>query len=374
MMRRLRFGLLCLLLLAQVLTSTGTAQGERGGPGIPEFGIGAILYPQGPLVDDALAMAADLKLDWVKVPVAWEMYQPRPVPLANLETLDKVMAFAAQHQISVLLSITRAPGWALTAQGPEPTQTAQFVAELVQRYPQTVQAVELFPGANTRAGWGSRPNAAAYYHMFASVDQKVQATGQPVFLVAAGLQPLATPAPAEDVDDLAFLKGLYEQGASQIMPVISVQYSELIGDPLTHPNGSGSNVEHRVFRHYEEIRRVMSENRHKNGLIWITHLSLSSGTISVSDSANNDNNMQSNWLSQAYIQTRAQLYIGVTIGQSLNPKPEETAEGVLSLLKSTGELHPFYSVLKEMVGLNTTGGASIKPGKAKEGNFLKIRP
>lgn len=85
-------------------------------------------------------------------------------------------------------------------------------------------------------------------------------------------------------------------------------------------------------------------------------------------------NAQMNWLSQAYIQTRSQLYVGVTIGQSLNPEPEGEAEGVSSLLRSMGGRHPFYSVLREMISLNNAGGATIKPGKSKEGNFLKKQP
>lgn len=367
---RLRFGLVCLLLLTQVLNQVTYANAARGVPGKAEFGIGAILYPQGPLVNEALAMAVDLNLDWMKVPVYWDVYQPNPGEPSRLEALDVVMESAAQNQIAVLLSITRAPQWARTSQGPDPEQTARFVLKLVQRYPQAVQAVELFPGANTRAGWGGKPDASAYFTLFSRVNAQIKGASQPVILVAAGLQPLRMPTPPGDVDDLVFLKELYQQGASQEMPVISVQYKELTGDPLVYPDGS----EHRVFRHYEEVRRVMNENQHKNGLIWITHLSLPSGTISIPDSTYHDMNVQTSWLSQAYIQTRSQLYVGVTIGQSLNPEPEGVAEGVSSLLKSMGGHHPFYSVLREMISLNNAGGATIRPGKAKEGNFLKKQP
>ncbi len=368
--RTIRLGLVCLLLLTLALTDFHFVQAARGVPGVPEFGVGAILYPQGPLVKEALVLAAELDLDWIKLPLAWDDYQPDPNEAPRLEALDGVMEFAIQNQIAVLVSITSAPAWARTTRGPDPRKTSAFVQSLIQRYPQAVQAVELFPGANTRAGWGSPPNAAAYYAMFAQVAGQIGSLDPPVTLVAAGLQPVGKPAPAGDMDDLEFLQALYQQGASRVMPVISVQYTELAGDPLVFPNGK----EQRVFRHYEEVRRIMSLNQHKNGLIWITHLSLPSGTIGLPDSAYEDINAQSNWLSQAYIQTRSQLYVGVTIGQSLNPKPEGAAEGVSSLLNGAGGRHPFCSVLREMISLNNAGGATIKPGKAKEGNFLKQRP
>lgn len=367
---RFRFGLVCLLLITQVLNHVPYVNAARGAPGKAEFGIGAILYPQGPLVKEALAMAVDLNLDWMKVPVYWDFYQPNSGEPPWFDTLDVPMEFAARNHIAVLLSVTRAPQWARSSQGPDPEETARFVLELVRRYPQAVQAVELFPGANTRAGWGGKPDAAAYFSLFSRVNAQIKGASQPVILVAAGLQPLRIPAPTGDIDDLEFLKELYQQGALQEMPVISMQYKELTGDPLVYPDGS----EHRVFRHYEEVRRVMIENHHKNGLIWITHLSLPSGTISIPDSTYHDINAQTSWLSQAYIQTRSQLYVGVTIGQSLNPEPEGVAEGVSSLLKSMGGHHPFYSVLREMISLNNAGGATIKPGRAKEGSFLNKQP
>ena len=370
MVRSFRLGLVCILLLTLALTKVGFVNAARGVPGTPEFGIGATLYPQGPLLKDALAMAADLNLDWVKVPVAWAVYQPDPAAPPQLESLDAVMQFALQNQIDVLISITDAPAWAGTARGPDPDRAARLALALVRRYPQTVRAVELFPGANTRAGWGSRPAAENYFSLFSRVNEQIRATGMPVTLVAAGLQPPEKPAPEGDVDDLEFLRGLYQQGASQVMPVISIQYRTLTGDPLDFPDG----IEYRVFRHYEEVRRVMSINSHKNGKVWITHLSLPSGTIRLPDSVYQDVNVQSNWLSQAYIQARSQLYVGVIIGQSLNPEPEGAAEGGSSLLKFSGERHPFYSVLREMISLNNLGGATIKPGKAKEGSFLKKRP
>ncbi len=312
MLRSLRLGLVSLLLLTLALTKIGFAQATRGAPGALEFGIGAILYPQGPLVDDALDMAVDLDLDWMEVPVTWAVYQPNPAAPAQLESLDGIMRVAAQNQIAVLVSISGAPDWARTSRGPDPQSTVAFVQALVQRYPQAIQAVELFPGANTSVGWGSQPDAADYMALFSWVNTQIGSLGHPVTLVAAGLQPVEKPTPAGDVNDLEFLQSLYKQGASRVMPVISVQYRDLTGDPLMFPDGS----EQRVFRHYEEVRRVMSLNQHQNGLIWITHLSLPSGTISIPDSAFQDINAQSNWLSQAYIQTRSQLYVGVTIGQS----------------------------------------------------------
>jgi hypothetical protein len=368
---KLIFVVLISFSLSSVLANFSPVKAARGMPGSPEFGIGAILYPEGLYVQDALSMAADLNLDWISVPISWARYQPDASAAPRLEALDPVMQFAAQHQIAVMVSISKAPTWAHSALGPEPASTAQFVLALMERYPQAIQAVELFPGANTREGWGEPSDSKAYYALFAQVNEKVRDLDNPPVLVAAGLQPLPPGPHAGDVNDLEFLAGLYQLGASKIMPVISVSYNNLTGDPLAILDGS----EHRVFRHYEEVRQVMVTNQHQKGLIWITHLSLPSGKIRATDSAFVNINDQAGWMGQAYLQTRGQLYIGVTIGQSLNPEPEGAAEGVPSLrLLGAGGHHPFYPVLREMISLNKAGSATMKPGRPKEGSFVKKRP
>jgi hypothetical protein len=318
-----------------------------------------------------MSMATDLNLDWICVPVPWSRYQPDASQAPRLEVLDQVMQFAAENRIAVLVSISSAPAWSRSSLGPDPASTAQFVLALARRYPQAIQAVELFPGANTRAGWGALPDPQAYYAMFAQVEEQTRGLDNSLLLVAAGLQPLPSPTPSGDLNDLEFLQNLYMLGASKIMPVISLRYSELTGDPLAAVNDG----EHRKFRHYEEVRRVMVENQHQKGLIWITHLSLPSGTISVPDFAFHDINAQTSWMSQAYLQTRTQLYVGVAIGQSLNPESEGAAEGVPSLrLQGAGGYHPFYPMLRDMISLNKAGSVIIKPGRPKEGSFVKNRP
>lgn len=342
-----------------------------GTPSSAHFGFGAVLYPKGHYVPESLKMASDLGLDWISVPVAWSDYQSGPMASAHLESLDAIMAYAGEHKIGVLLSISQAPAWAQTSHGPDPNLTAQFVAALYQRYPQSLQAVELFPGANTRAGWGSPADADAYYTLFRRVADELHQVQAPVVLVAAGLQPLSASPAVGDLDDLIFLERLYQLGAASVMPVISIQYADLAEDVLRYPDGA----EHRILRHYEEVRRIMVENQHKKGLIWITHLSLPSGTIDISDSAIKDEAAQANWMSQVYLQSRAQLYIGVSIVQSLNPGPEgSTAAGVPSLLLGENHYHPFYGTLRDMISLNRAGSVINTPGKPKEGNFAKNRP
>lgn len=371
MPRYLRLILLPALLLSLIVANYHPAGAARGTPSSQEFGFGAILYPQGPYIQTALKMASDLDLDWIEVPVSWSAVQSDRTASPRSDTLDAIMQYAGAHKIAVLVSISSAPVWAQTTHGPDPDLSAQFVAALYQRYTGSLQAVELFPRANTQVGWGSQPDPAAYNTLFRRVADRLHQMNAPVLLVAAGLEPQAHPPAQGNMDDLVFLEQLYQLGAANVMPVISIHYTDMAEDTLIYPE----NGEHRVLRHYEEVRKIMAENQHKNGLIWITHLSLPSGTINTSDSAIQDVNAQADWIGQIYIQTRGQLYIGVTMAQSLNPGPEVSATaGVPSLFVGEGVYHPFYAVLDDMISLNKSGSVIFKPGKPKEGYFIKNRP
>jgi hypothetical protein len=370
MPRSFRNCLVLILIPFLIFSNPNNVQAVRGIPGSQEFGIGATINPDGPFMVQALEMAADLELDWLVVPVAWAAYQPGEGQAPQFQSLDAIMQLAAQRQISVMVSLKEAPFWAKDPKGPDPARTADFVAALVERYPGAIQAVELFPGANVRAGWGTQPSAQAYTSLFQAVASRLRDAGSHVLLVAAGLRPLPARSMPGDLSDLEFLQQLYALGANAFMPVISMQYDDVTGDTLAFPG----EPDQRYLRHYEEIRRVMVANHHQTGLIWITRFGPPSGKIDVADSVYHDQNMQSNWMSLAYIQLRAQLYIGVAIGPSLNPEREGTGADVPSLISGTGVYHPFYSVLHEMISLNRDGSVSIMPGKAKDGGLAKKRP
>ncbi len=366
---RIRALLMPVLLLLILFHQVHPVYGERGTPGSAEFGFGAILNPGGPKAADAAALSAKLELDWISVPVTWAALQPDSTSAPNLTALDAVLKPNGVSLPAVMVSVSGTPGWAQTSQGPNPVQTAQFILTLVKRYP-AIRAVELYPGANTQAGWGSAPNPAAYAGVLRAVNDTLRAAGSSVVLVAGGLQPQPASPPAGNVDDLVFLASLYQQGAASLMPVISIQYPDVSADVVRYPDGS----EHRIVRHYEEVRQVMTANKHTTGRIWITRFCLPSGTIGVQGNALTDRNSQSTWVIQGVTQMRSQLYIGAVFLVSLNPKGEGPASEPLVLQHGDGAQHPITALLAEMISLNQAGSGSIVPGKAKEGGFEKKRP
>jgi hypothetical protein len=125
---------------------------------------------------------------------------------------------------------------------------------------------------------------------------------------------------------------------------------EVVGEPSQAPDG----IEHRILRHYEEVRQVMLDNGDAAGILWITSFTWNSGKNQLNDvSLMNNLEAQSEWLAQAYQQLRSQLYIGVAFLTSLNTRGGggEYPNNVILNLSGTSE-HPFYAVLKDLITQN----------------------
>ena len=256
------------------------AEAARGTPQSPGFGYGVRRELSGNSFTDALQTAAILQVDWVIIDLDWGKQYPEEENQPDLAALDQAMELALRFEMPVVISLNNAPTWAKTASGPDPELTARFVLYLAQRYPQEVQAIELFPGANTLAGWGTKPDPKSYLAVYDAVRNAMKQAGLQVLLVAAGLTPLSTNQSAtEDIDDLSFLQGLYQAGARDTFPIISLHLQEIVGEPSQAPDG----IQHCILRHYEEVRQVMLDNGDANGILWITSLSWDSGKNQLND-------------------------------------------------------------------------------------------
>lgn len=325
-LRSVSMALLGLTLLVFIYPTPVSA--ERGTPESLEFAYGARLDLRGPYPEQAVRLAAKLKLDWIAVDYDWAAEAPERTGLQVSTRVEMILRLADKLGLSVLVSVKNPPAWALTAQGPDPAASADLVSGLVERFPH-LRAIELYPQANTHLGWGVTPNPAAYAEVFRAVETRLITEQRQVYLVAGGLSnQLSAP---EDLTDLDFLEGLYRAGLYPA--ILSLQLSGLTGDPLAEPTALS-------VRHYEQVRSVMTANHHATGLLWITGLvpPVSLTTLEA----------QSAWLGQTTLQLRSQLYLGTVFYQPLNPCPGAGAE-TFSLVTPTGNLHPFVQVLSAIM-------------------------
>lgn len=360
-------GLLALAGVLLALLPLNRAVAERGTPGSSEFGYGAHLDLDGQFVSDAVQLANNLQLDWIALELPWSKLQPAKDQAVDWNDLDPIFKQLSQYNISVMVSLTQAPDWALTKNGPDAALTAKFVQQFTQRYPAGVSAVELFPAANTRQGWGADPNPSAYVSVWKAVNKVLASTKSRPLLVAGGLVPAGAGVDGQQ-DDLEYLQGLYNTGAKDLFGVISLQLNGLSGAPSASSDQSGQPV----LRHYEEIRAVMIRNQHDSGLIWITQLNAPSELSDENELPSQTESKRTAWLSQALSQLRAQLYVGAAFYSQLNPpKHQSTTTAVDSLITRTGDLDSAYRVLRDQIALNSSGGMDPRPGRPKSETLVK---
>ncbi len=320
--RCLTLTLICFLLVVFCFPSPVSA--ERGTPESLEFASGARLDLNGAYLEQALRLAAQLHLDWIAVDYDWAAAAPERSGLQVSSQFNLALRLADKLGLSVLVSIKNPPAWALTTQGPDPLASADLISSLAGSYP-GMRAVELYPQANTRSGWGAAPNPAAYAALYQTAETRLTSENRKIYLVAGGLSNQLSL--SEDINDLEFLQGLYTAGLRPA--ILSLQLGNLTGTPLDEPSAAS-------LRHYEQVRTVMTTNQQTTGLLWITSFAHPAALTTPET--------QSGWLEQATLQMRSQLYLGAVFYQTLNPRPEAGNES-FSLVTPLGALQPFVQVL-----------------------------
>ncbi len=345
----MRLILIAVWLISSFAMPTSKAYAARGMPDSTEFGYGAILDIWGQEVDLSTKSAVAIGLDWVRIDFDWERHWPDQAEPINLESLDSVMTDLSMHDINVLLSLSHAPDWAKTPSGPDIEPTVNLVKMFVDRYPDNLLTIELFPGANTSQGWGALPDARAYSTLLKATQETLRGTGSEALIVAAGLMPLPPDNSPEDIQDILFLEGLYQAGAAAYMPILSLRLNGVGEDIMASPDSSDL----RAFRHYESLRQVMLTYGHSNGLIWITEFTWPSTYI--------DSSEQVRWLIQAFNLTKSQLYLGVAFFDRLNPATgtsDKISNTLIQIDGASTHLHPALGTLGQIITVGRTGQMS----------------
>ena len=361
---------LMLFLMLLGIASPVPGKAESGMPDSPKFGYGARIDPWGQEIETALNAASEARLDWIGIDFDWGRHWPDLNSSLNLAGLSRVMSYASDHDLMVLISIIHAPSWALTPQGPDPDLTAGLVAQLSRLYPDTLLAVELFPSANTVRGWGAVPDPEAYSELLKVTGRTLENAGRPTVLVAAGLEPVLTGGSSQvgssrqDMDDLLFLQRLYDAGAGNYLPIIGVRIPQTAQAPLAPP----WKADPRVLRHYESVRGIMLSNHHSEGRIWITGFSMpgeqpadiNSASKSMPSKANPAVNEQVRWFNQAMSLMKSQLYIGAVFYGCMNPTAKDIPGKMdhtcfIGVDNPNVKFHPAFQSLEQIISLEKSG-------------------
>lgn len=340
------------------------------------YGFQAHLYNQDRrLVVDRTIEAG---FDWLKQQVEWSQTEPIEKGGFDWRELDKVVAAVSSAGIKLLLSVVKAPKWALgdRTHGPpgDPLDFRDFMQALAGRYRGHVQAYELWNEANLAREWGyGRIDAGEFVELMLAGHQGVKAGDPEAITVGGALTPAGDvdipDQQVQAIDDLRFLEQIYayRDGIARdafdawgVHPggFNNAPTQEIGSERGTGWNGHGSFY----FQRFTQHRAVMEANGDGDKPIWLTEMGWSTANAdpAYGFGADNSEDDQAQFLVDAIRLIRESApYITHAFVWNLNfqsvvgPQDEKFPFGVL---QPDGSPRPSFTALKEM-----TKGAATRP-------------
>ena len=210
------------------------------------------------------SVSNDLGLSWVKQQVRWELMESEPGNI-DWSVMDFIMPIAEKFDIKLMLSIVTAPDWArepevfLGRDGPpaDPRVYANYVAEIVKRYPGRIQAIEVWNEQNIDREWTSINglSALAYVSLLRTTYETVKAIDPGIIIISGALSPTGVSDGVSAYDDFNFMDQLIDAGMLEWADCVGAhhngynigpdfRYNEIPDDPTASFRGPFDNPHH----------------------------------------------------------------------------------------------------------------------------------
>jgi hypothetical protein len=216
----------------------------------------------------------------------WKEVEPSPGDM-QWAHWDRLIDAYHGAGLNILLSIPKAPDWARppdddkSVEGPpaDSRTYANFVRQVANRYAGKVQAIEVWNEQNLyyEAGGQGRVNVDAYMTLLKTAYAAIKAVNPGMIVVSGAPTPTGAPPPLA-VDDVLYLRQMYERGLKEVSDAIGAHPSGFANSPdVFYPGGdydpNRGYDDHRSFffrNTMEEYRRMMVEFGDGNKAIWPT--------------------------------------------------------------------------------------------------------
>lgn len=203
---------------------------------VRRFQLGVQVQVSFDLMDQWMDVARNqLSVKWVKQQVRWQDIQPARDQY-DWTALDIYLPAAQRQGLQVLISVVTAPDWAreegadLSRHGPpaDPQDYADFVVAILERFPGSVHAVEVWNEQNLDREWTSARGlvAANYVELLRTTYTAVKAVDPGVIVISGALAPTGVSDGVSAWDDFVYFDQLIEAGM--------LNYADCIG---AHHNG-----------------------------------------------------------------------------------------------------------------------------------------
>lgn len=212
------------------------------------------------------AAANQLNLNWIKVQVRWEFVEPQP-GVYDWAALGYDVFFeeASKKNLKVLTSVVTAPQWAREAGTTEDTngppvdnqQFANFIGNMISRYPGQIHAIEVWNEMNLAREWTSSRglNAADYVSMVTVVSNTVRFIDPNIIIISGALSPTGVNDGVIAIDDFGYTDQMIAAGLLNVVDCFgahsngpnigpNVPFDQVPNDPTAVFRGPFENPHH----------------------------------------------------------------------------------------------------------------------------------
>lgn len=215
-------------------------------------------------IQHSLAMVREMGSPWIVEYFPWAYIESAPGRY-HWEHSDTVMAHAQNQGVQVIARLGMVPAWAR----PDPDEMAttftylgrdhyadfaRFVAAFTERYRGIVSHVIIWNEPNLSFEWGYRPvDPAGYAEMLQSVYPVAHQANPDIVILGGALAPtLEPPGSPAGLNDLIYLRQLYEAGGGPYFDALAAHAYGLAFAPEVDPSDDLIN-----FRRVELLREIM---------------------------------------------------------------------------------------------------------------------
>jgi hypothetical protein len=247
----------------EIVEPTAAEPGNGGGEGVGEpacayppepasgfgYGIQSHVFGGGDS-DYWLSVVRNLGFNWVKMQVRWHDLERDVDDGIFWDVLDGAMNEACEKGLRVMLSVVAAPNWTWANPMPapegqeappdDPAEYAEFLGQVIDRYPGRIGAIEIWNEMNLEREWNTANGVdpAAYIQLLQAAHATIKAKDPAIIVITGALSPTGIncrgsfpDCPGEGrnivMDDVSYLTAFVEAGG--------LAYADCIG---THSNGT----------------------------------------------------------------------------------------------------------------------------------------
>ena len=248
----------------------------RLSPNVPlavekSYGVNADLTQVPPdELDRTLTQMSNAGLRWIRQPFAWADIEPAPGQF-NWTPWDRAVERASANGLELIAVLDTTPGWARppdTTPFTPPTELVDFgnfARVLAERYGDRVDYYQIWDEPNLSSHWGGQfVDPAAYAGLLREGAINLRAADENALVLTAALAPTLETGPL-NLNESAFLAGLYAANGAPWFDVVATQPYGFEGEPTAPPDEAGLN-----FRRAELQRQVMVAHDDEAKPMWAT--------------------------------------------------------------------------------------------------------